>query len=241
MKKDYSSIESYYDKYGTWYENERNNTYYYSFINEIEVGVVEEFSVGKKTLEVGCGTGIILSEVVKFSEESWGIDLSSGMLEESKRKGLNVKKANAIELPFDDKTFDVVYSFKVLAHIPDVGNVIEDINRVLKDNGCIILEFYNPYSLKSLSNKLSGATKKVYIRYDSYRDIKKLLSPYFSIVGVRGARIVTPFSYLLKVPGFGRLLSKMEKGLSSSLLKYFAGYFIVIATKKHDASKNIQP
>ena len=229
---DYKNIKKYYDDYGTWYDKERDNTYYYSFINEIETDVVREYAKDKKTLEIGCGTGIILNQVSQFTQESWGIDLSSGMLEVARNKGLKVKEANAVNIPFDDEEFDVVYSFKVLAHIPNIKEVIAEIYRVLDQNGIAILEFYNPMSFKALMNKMAGSTDKVYIRYDSLSDIKEQLNEQFDIIDIRGARIITPFAFVLKIPILNKILISLEHYLSKTFFNRMAGYFIVVACKK---------
>jgi ubiquinone/menaquinone biosynthesis C-methylase UbiE len=229
---DFNRIKKYYDDYGTWYDKERDNTYYYSLINDIETGVVREYATDKKTLEIGCGTGIILSQVNKFTKESWGIDLSSGMLEAAKKKNLHVKEANAVNIPFDDEEFDVVYSFKVLAHIPNIKEVIAEIYRVLHPNGLAILEFYNPISFKALMNKIAGATDQVYIRYDSLSDIRELLNEQFDIIDIRGARIITPFAFILKIPLLNKMLISLEHYLSKTFFNRMAGYFMVIAAKK---------
>jgi len=228
----YKDIKKYYDDYGTWYDKERDNTYYYSFINEIETDVVREYATNKKTMEIGCGTGIILNQVSQFTQESWGIDLSSGMLEVARNKGLKVKEANAVNIPFDDEEFDVVYSFKVLAHIPNIKEVIAEIYRVLDQNGIAILEFYNPMSFKALMNKMAGSTDKVYIRYDSLSDIKEQLNEQFDIIDIRGARIITPFAFVLKIPILNKILISLEHYLSKTFFNRMAGYFIVVACKK---------
>ncbi|MBU0976178.1 MAG: class I SAM-dependent methyltransferase [Patescibacteria group bacterium] len=228
--KNYKKIKKYYDKYGSEYDEERIEGYY-SFINKIETETVKRYGEDKKTLEIGCGTGIILNEVNKFAKDAWGVDLSNGMLEAAKRKKLKVKQANATLLPFEDELFDVVYSFKVLAHIPEIEKTIAEIHRVTKDNGTVILEFYNPLSLKYIANRLEKSQKKVYIRYDSYSNIKTLLKEKFSIIEIVGARIVTPFSFLLKIPLLNKIIIALEKALSRTFLNRFAGYFSVIARK----------
>ncbi|MFC1780525.1 class I SAM-dependent methyltransferase [Patescibacteria group bacterium] len=227
----YKRIKTYYDKFGSRYDSERIEGYY-SFINEIEIDIVKKYGKGKKTLEIGCGTGIILNEVNKFAKEAIGIDLSSGMLEDAKKKGLNVKRANATKLPFGDKSFDVVYSFKVLAHIPEIEKVISETHRVLKDDGIAILEFYNPYSIKYIANNFSRASKKVFLRFDSLAKVKELLKKTFTLINVKGARIITPSSFFFRIPILKDILSQAEKLLSQTVLNRFAGYLIVIAKKK---------
>lgn len=226
----HKKIQKYYDEYSSWYDDERIDSHY-RFINEIETDLVRELGSNKKTLEIGCGTGIILHEVDKCAKQAWGIDLSIGMLKRAKEKELNVKQASATKLPFKDKEFDVIYSLKVLAHIPEITEVISEVKRVVKDDGYALLEFYNPWSVKFLSNLFFRSRKRVYVRFDSLRDIKKLLKGNFKVVGVRGAKIFVPFPFLFKIPILNKILARLEKLLSKTILNRFAGYLIVIAKK----------
>lgn len=229
--KAYNKIKKYYDDYGPWYHNERIAGYY-SFINDIETSAVHDYGINKKTLEIGCGTGIILSKVSKFAKETWGIDLSSAMLQKARELGLNVKEANAVDIPFKDNEFDVTYSFKVLAHIPEVVKAIDEIVRVTKPAGICILEFYNPFSYKFLSNKLVGAQKKIYTRYDSLISIKSLFEDKLEIVEIRGARIITPTAFFIKIPVLNSVLIYLEKLFSKTIISRLAGYMIVVAKNK---------
>ncbi|MBU1074841.1 class I SAM-dependent methyltransferase [Patescibacteria group bacterium] len=229
-KESYEKTEDYYNKYGTWYDNERIEGYY-EMINKREVEIVKKYGEGKDVLEVGCGTGIILNEVNKFAGAANGIDLSPGMLERAKEKGLNVQVANAKSIPFDDNTFDVVYSFKVLAHIPEIEETIKETTRVVKDNGTLVLEFYNSYSLKKLANWIYNIVKKrdVYIRYDSIGKVKSYLPDDWELVGYHG----------IKVLALGQKLStkkffmSLERLLANSFMKMFGGYIVVILKKKN--------
>lgn len=229
---DYKEIKGYYDQYGKTYHEERDNTYYYSFINEIETELVEEYGKGCKTLEIGCGTGIILKGVSRFASEAWGMDLSTGMLQNAREQGLNVVEGNAVSIPFPDNAFDLVYSFKVLPHIPELNKAIAEISRVLKPGGKAILEFYNPYSFKAMTNKMAGAPGKVFIQYHSPKDVETLVSSEFNVERVVGARIVTPAAFFHKVPGLSTGLKMLEKKLSRTALSRYAGYYITVLEKK---------
>ncbi|MFQ3244736.1 MAG: ubiquinone/menaquinone biosynthesis C-methylase UbiE [Arenicella sp.] len=231
---DYKKIKKYYDKYGADYHQERSDTYYYSFINEIETSVIEDVGRGKKTLEIGCGTGIILKQVSIIADEAWGMDLSSGMLENAREMNLNVVEGNAISIPFPDDSFDVVYSFKVLPHVIEIDKAMSEISRVLRNDGVAVLEFYNPISLKGLANKLAGALKKVYITYHSPKQVESLVSEHFKIEKVIGARIITPFAYIHKIPVLSTVVKFLEKALSTTFMAKFAGYYIVVLSHKQD-------
>ena len=221
---DYKKVEKYYDNYGSWYDQERISGYY-ALINELETAAVLEHARDKTILEIGCGTGIILEKTSNIASEAVGIDLSEGMLAAAQKKGLKVQKANATSLPFRDNRFDLVYSFKVLAHIPEISQAISEIVRVVKPEGILILEFYNPYSLKHVTNSIYNKLKKrrVFLRFDSLAKIKSYLPKNATIIETRGIKV---FSLS---PSFfqNKIFLNLERRLSTSFFKYLAGYFIV--------------
>lgn len=231
MENRYKQIEKYYDDYSTWYDEERIEGYY-SFINHIEIDAVRKYGTNKKILEIGCGTGIILNQTSKFSKEAWGIDLSPEMVEVTKSKGLNAKVSSATKLPFKDNSFDVVYSFKVLAHIPDIEQAICEIIRVTKPGGTLILEFYNPWSFKYITNILMKSNEKVYTRFDRFNKIKDYLGKV-AVIELIGARVFSPIGKIYATPPVGNLLVKLEMMASKTIFARAAGYFIVIGKKPH--------
>src|SRR5258706_342168 len=99
--------------------------------DDLEVEIVERYAAGKHTLEVGCGTGLILDRVARFASHARGIDLSGGMLAQAAQRGLSVLQASATELPIASASVDVAYSFKVLAHIPDIAGAMREMARVV--------------------------------------------------------------------------------------------------------------
>ena len=145
----------YYDDFSTGYENERGRGYH-GLIDDLEVEAVRDYVRGKRVLEVGCGTGLILERLAKYADEAVGIDLSPGMLDKARERGLTVEEASATDLPFDDESFDVVCSFKVLAHVPDIEKALVEIARVTRPGGYMFLEFYNPFSLRYVAKRLAG-------------------------------------------------------------------------------------
>src|SRR4051812_30104674 len=140
---------AYYDDFAGWYERERHLPYH-RMIDDLEVELVERYATGKHTLEVGCGTGLILDRVARFASVAQGIDLSGGMLAKASARGLHVGQASATCLPLGDATVDVAYSFKVLAHIPDIAGAMREMARVVRPGGFVLAEFYNERSVRRL-------------------------------------------------------------------------------------------
>lgn len=110
---------------------------------------------GKKVLEVGFGSGIDLLEFARNGAECYGVDLTENGVKNaraiSKESGyfINVRQADATNLPFGDGAFDLVYSFGVLHHIPDDDRVkvFNEIHRVLKPQGKVMAMLYHRDSL----------------------------------------------------------------------------------------------
>ena len=86
----------------------------------------------KQCLEIGCGRGAFQDIVADYT----GVDFS-----ESVRPYLHkpFHKASATALPFDDNTFDAIWSYAVLEHIPGPDMALREMRRVLKTDGLLLL------------------------------------------------------------------------------------------------------
>ena len=108
-----------------------------------------ELSGKEKVLEVGCGRGFY----VKTLKEVWpglqvtGVDLNPKYLEQAKEfKGdlrVELRVADATDLPFADDTFDRIIASEVLEHIPNDEKAISEIFRVLKPGGIVMITVPN--------------------------------------------------------------------------------------------------
>lgn len=101
-----------------------------------------------KALDVCCGTGdwsLALAEAVGTNGEVIGLDFSKNMLsvaekkkQESKLNQLNLIHGNAMELPFDDNSFEYVTIGFGLRNVPDYKTVIGELFRVVKPGGKVV-------------------------------------------------------------------------------------------------------
>lgn len=109
-------------------------------------------AVGKDVLEIGLGVGADGTMWARNAKSYTGIDLTNEAVEATEKhlKLLNLKgnivKGNAEHMPFNDKQFDLVYSHGVLHHTDTIENTFNEVNRVLKSNGKIILMLYSKSS-----------------------------------------------------------------------------------------------
>jgi len=108
---------------------------------------------GERVLEIGGGMGTDLAQFARHGALVTDLDLSSGHLALAREsfglRGLNGEFVlhDAERLPFEDNTFDVVYSNGVIHHTPNTASVVQEIRRVLKPGGKAIVMVYAENSL----------------------------------------------------------------------------------------------
>ncbi len=92
-----------------------------------------------KILDVGCGTGALLSELKRFGAVD-GLDKSADAVAYCTVRGLTSVAVGAAErLPYQDEIFDVVVALDVLEHLPDDSMGSRELARVLKKGGIVII------------------------------------------------------------------------------------------------------
>ncbi|WP_034833240.1 class I SAM-dependent methyltransferase [Endozoicomonas numazuensis] len=108
---------------------------------------------GDKVLDVGCGEGRhSIAAWLEAKVDVTGLDLCEKDLQTARNKqqeavdylqgsqeGRSIQfiQGNALELPFEDNTFDKIMCSEVLEHIPDYQGVLAEIKRVLKPDGLL--------------------------------------------------------------------------------------------------------
>ncbi len=230
---------AYYDEFAGWYERERHLPYH-RMLDDLEVDLVERYGAGKDVFEVGCGTGLILHRVGKFARTAAGIDLSGGMLAKAAERGLDVAQASATALPIATASVDVAYSFKVLAHIPDIEGAMREMARIVRPGGWVLAEFYNARSLRRLVKALKPPTavseqtndEHVYTRYDDAAAIKSYLPPELEWVTSRGIRVLTPIAKVHELPIVGPALRWAEHRLADLPIARDVGGFLVACCRR---------
>lgn len=98
-----------------------------------------EVGAGQRVLDIGTGTGVGSEAIRAAGGAAVGVDRSFAMLAAGHRSrpGLPVVAAEAIDLPFRDRTFDAVLGNFVLAHFAKVETALFDLRRVLRPQGRI--------------------------------------------------------------------------------------------------------
>jgi 2-polyprenyl-3-methyl-5-hydroxy-6-metoxy-1,4-benzoquinol methylase len=104
-------------------------------------------------LEIGCGLGTDGVEFARRGARYVGVDLTPAAVALAKEQfallGLrgDFHVVNVESLPFEDRSFDHVYSFGVIHHTPDPTAVVREIHRVLRPGGSLTVMLYNRSSI----------------------------------------------------------------------------------------------
>lgn len=111
--------------------------------------VREEAPPGADTaLDLGCQNGVTTDRYAALTELRWsGIDPAIEAQSTSPEGGFPLKHGSADEIPFPDRSFDVVMLANVYEHILPERRVasFQEMRRVLKDGGVIVGQIPNPY------------------------------------------------------------------------------------------------
>jgi SAM-dependent methyltransferase len=241
-----TTTQQYYDRFSETYENERHRGYH-RLIDELELDLVRRYGAGKDVFEAGCGTGLLLREAATVARSAVGLDLSRGMLAPARARGLKVVQGSLTDVPLPSASFDLVYSMKVLAHIEPIERAVTELARLVRPGGHLLLEFYNPMSLRYLAKRLAGPGRiagdgtdesQVFTRFDSLSRARSYLPAALEVVAIRGVRVVTPVSHVFAWPPLGRLFAWAERAACDApLLRNLGGFLILAARKAPDAPR----
>jgi SAM-dependent methyltransferase len=125
------------------------------------LGIRPEDYVGKRVLDMGCGTGeYALWYAINGAASVTGIDLSEGSLKVARKRKHSSKIENAEFLKMDilngafpADSFDYSYSVGVLHHTGDPLRGFKELVRVTKPGGVVVVSLYNAYSRRVLRSK----------------------------------------------------------------------------------------
>ncbi len=140
-----------------------------------------------RVLEIGVGIGADYTRFLRAGARATGVDLSSQSIrlafQNALAQGLapQLSNADAESLPFAEAGFDLVYSWGVLHHSPDLQRTIREVHRVLKPGAECRIMLYNRRSLLAL---------QCYLRYGlgrlhPFAPLSRLISDHIESPGTQ--------------------------------------------------------
>lgn len=169
---------------------------------------MSDLGEGKKVLEIGCGQGVGTGLIKKYFKPSaiHAIDLDPKMIQRAKKKiqdkHITFEVGDASNLRFEDASFDAIFDFGIIHHIPNWREALKELNRLLKPEGQLILEDLSIDSFETRIGKilrlfLDHPYKQMFKRKDFYKELEAL-----------GFRVERQYS---NPWWFGMVLSKQSK------------------------------
>ena len=111
-----------------------------------------------RALEIGCGSGELLCNLLSRNFEVVGVDLTPSMIEASRAlvvkrcggKSVDAAVADIENLPFREESFDLVIAAGVIEYLASDEKALRGLCRILKPGGMVILSVRNKFNLSRL-------------------------------------------------------------------------------------------
>ena len=218
-----------------YFHEVRQNRFYYEY--HLMPFLQRVARAGHTILEVGCGIGMDLAELAKLGCCVTGVDLSPNSLQVAQSylalTGLEAQLSvrNAEHLDFDDGMFDVVYSFGVLHHTPNITQALREVYRLLRPGGKAFLMLYSRYSLNNFMHVLlrvpyesprNWKTDAPITRTFSKREVRCLLQDF--------TQVRIDKAYLFGA-GWRPLADIVPQWMNSSLGRFLGWHWMIEAQK----------
>ncbi len=118
-------------------------------------------------LDVGCGTGLFFKHVSPKVTSIVGIDISKALLRQAKETAkasgkVDLVQADADNLPFKNRNFDVIFAFTVLQNMPKPLETLKEIKRTAKSGATVIVTgLKKVFSAPNLRKSVEDAGLKI--------------------------------------------------------------------------------
>ena len=151
------------------------------------------------TLDVGASTGVIDNYLSQFLGRVVGIDIDKEAIAYAtsafSRPNLTFRTGDAMQIPFDNETFDVVICAQIYEHVPNANQLLDEIWRVLRPGGICYFAAGNrlnpiephyhlpflsviPRPLAHVYLRLAGKGNYYYEKHLSYWGLKRLVQKF---------------------------------------------------------------
>ncbi len=194
MKRE-AIFDKFASKYDKWFSTPQGK-----IVKELELNLLIEFirpEKGKKMLEVGIGTGLFALEFRERGMDVQGIDPSYEMLSIAKKRGFVVKYGTGENIPYPDKTFDVVLAMTSMEFSKEPDKIVTEMKRVAKDNGIVVVAVLNVLSFYGIIRRLKGIFRKSVFdkaHFYTYRELERLLDKHLHNIEISSSVFFPPNS-----------------------------------------------
>lgn len=137
--------------------------------------IVADLVKDKIVLDIASGSGYGTNKLAKHAKKIYGVDINKDAIKYSKNnyqtKNTEFIQGSATKIPLKDKTVDIVISFETIEHIEDYSKFMQEIKRVLKDDGILVLSTPNDIEFPENNH--------FHVHEFKYNELQKLVKKYF--------------------------------------------------------------
>lgn len=153
--------------------------------------VKDEWIVGKNILDVGCGTGRWSKYLSDKANDIEAVDPSKAVFSAARllqnNTNVRVAQAGVDTIPFEDNSFDFVFSLGVLHHIPNTEEAMKKCVKKLKPNGYFLVYLYYNFEQRGIFFRI------IFLLSNLIRRIVSLLPSFFKKIA---CNLLAVFIYL---------------------------------------------
>jgi len=205
---------------------------------------IERFTKGKKgrIYDIGTAGGSFLNAAKKRGWDVYGSEPNKWLCKWGKENyGITIWQGDIFSHRFEKNFFDVVTLWDVLEHVPDPSKNLEEINRILKPGGILVVNYPD---ISSWISKLMGKKwiflLSVHLFYFNRKTIKKMLNKNgFKAIKIKPHFQTLSLGYLaFRTKSYSKLLYKIGMPIIKALhmenlqIPYWLGQTLVIARKE---------
>ena len=163
-----------------------------------------ELRPGERVLDLGAkwgGLGMRARET-GYDVEYTGLDLSEENVRAAASRSLDVRQADLTKrLPVGDAEWDCIFCLELLEHLPSALTLLEEMRRVVKDEGRVVISVPSPYSWVEVYREL-------FHRHDMEGHLNSFTTPVMqNLVALAGLRLERSLGTSIRIPKTLRLIS----------------------------------
>lgn len=225
-----SDVTEFYDQEATEYDSMRWCSDAGAYTDAVQKEIVRQLLgdlQGQKILEVGVGTGRFTQCLVEKEAQVTGVDISLSMLRRTKDVltfNGSLMQTDGASLPMVSECYDGCLSVNVFSHLVNYESSLQEITRVLRPGGFLVVNFPNLWSFYlpagAVVNIRGRAVRRdVFTRWYSFRSFRLACAQ----TGLSIKRVVGQVQLKEGIPisSLVSALKKLDKLSRNSVFRYF--------------------
>lgn len=147
------------------------------------------YANGKEVLDIACGEGYGSSMLSSVAKRVVGVDIAEEAVEHAiatyPSENLQFKQGEASHIPLEDASVDLVVSFETIEHHDQHEAMMQEIKRVLKPHGLLLISSPDKYEYSDIS----GDRNEFHVRELYKEEFSELLARHFAHHTLSGQRV----------------------------------------------------